>query len=50
LNLLFDCIDSFHDQCDSSLYDIFVADTGSSDDEKELIKTRYMFHQEARIL
>jgi len=41
LNLLFDCIDSFHDQCDSSLYDIFVADTGSSDDEKELIKTRY---------
>ena len=41
LDLLFDCIDSFHEQCDSSLYDIFIADTGSSDDEKAMIKSRY---------
>jgi GT2 family glycosyltransferase len=41
LNLLFDCIDSFHEQCNSSLYDIFIADTGSSNEEKESIKTRY---------
>jgi len=41
LNLLFDCIDSFHEHCNSSLYDIFIADTGSSVEEKELIKTRY---------
>jgi GT2 family glycosyltransferase len=41
LNLLFDCVDSFHEQCDSSLYDIFIADTGSSDNEKEKIKSRY---------
>jgi len=41
LGLLFDCIDSFHEQCNSSLYDIFIADTGSSDEEKEIIKSRY---------
>jgi len=41
LNLLFDCIDSFHNQCDTDLYDIFIADTGSSDDEKNNIKSRY---------
>jgi len=41
LDLLFDCIDSFHKQCNSSLYDIFIADTGSSNEEKELIKSRY---------
>lgn len=41
LNLLFDCVDSFHEHCNSSLYDIFIADTGSSVEEKELIKTRY---------
>ena len=41
LNLLFDCIDSFHKQCNSSLYDIFVADTGSSNEEKENIRQRY---------
>ena len=41
LDLLFDCIDSFHEQCNSSLYDIFIADTGSSNEEKETIKQRY---------
>lgn len=41
LNLLFDCVDSFHNQCNSLLYDIFIADTGSSDEEKTLIKSRY---------
>ena len=41
LNLLFDCVESFHEHCNSSLYDIFIADTGSSVEEKELNKTRY---------
>ena len=41
LNLLFDCIDSFHKHCNPNLYDIFVADTGSTDEEKQEIKTRY---------
>jgi len=41
LNLLFDCVDSFHEHCNTSLYDIFIADTGSSVEEKELIKAKY---------
>jgi GT2 family glycosyltransferase len=41
LDLLFNCIDSFHKHCDSSLYDIFIADTGSSIEEKNDIKSKY---------
>ena len=38
LNLLFDCINSFYEQCDPSNFTIFVADTGSTDDEKNEMK------------
>jgi GT2 family glycosyltransferase len=38
LNLLFNCINSFISKCDKNHYTIFIADTGSSDDEKQLIK------------
>jgi len=37
-NILFDCLNSFIDNCNSDTYEIFVADTGSSDDEKIQIK------------
>jgi GT2 family glycosyltransferase len=38
LQLLFDCINSFYSECDSSNFTIFVADTGSTDEEKEELK------------
>jgi GT2 family glycosyltransferase len=38
LHLLFDCINSFYTECDPSNFTIFVADTGSTDEEKEEIK------------
>jgi GT2 family glycosyltransferase len=38
LDILFNCINSFIEHCDSSYYEIFVADTGSSDNEKQRIK------------
>jgi GT2 family glycosyltransferase len=38
LHLLFDCINSFYTECDPSNFTIFVADTGSTDDEKEELK------------
>jgi len=41
IELLFNCIDSFHKNCNSELYDIFVADTGSSSEEKNKIKEKY---------
>jgi GT2 family glycosyltransferase len=38
LDLLFQCIESFYEHCDSKLYDIIIADTGSSDEEIKLIE------------
>ena len=37
-NLLFNCINSFIENCNSSLYEIFIADTGSNEQEKKDIK------------
>lgn len=38
VDLLYTAVKSFYDNCDSSLFDVFIADTGSTDDEKERIK------------
>jgi GT2 family glycosyltransferase len=38
LELLLPCIDSFYQHCNSELFDIFIADTGSSDEEKSQIR------------
>jgi GT2 family glycosyltransferase len=38
IDLLFNCISSFEKNCDSYFYDIFIADTGSSETEKNDIK------------
>jgi len=38
LDLLFQCIESFYDNCDINLFDIFIADTGSSDEEISVIE------------
>ena len=42
LELLLPCIDSFYEHCNSDLFDIFIADTGSSDDEKKQIKSHIL--------
>jgi len=38
LDLLFQCIESFYEHCNKNIFDIFIADTGSSDDEIKLIE------------
>jgi GT2 family glycosyltransferase len=38
VQMLYDCVKSFYDNCDSEYFDVFIADTGSSEDEKEWIK------------
>jgi GT2 family glycosyltransferase len=38
LELLLPCLDSFYTHCNISLFDIFIADTGSSDEEKSQIR------------
>jgi GT2 family glycosyltransferase len=42
VNLLFDCVSSFYEHCNKDLFDIFIADTGSSDSEKEWIKNKIL--------
>jgi cellulose synthase/poly-beta-1,6-N-acetylglucosamine synthase-like glycosyltransferase len=44
LHLLFDCIDSILTVSNYKNYNIYIADTGSSLDEKEKIKTKYSSH------
>ena len=39
VEMLFECINSFYQNCNSDLFDIFIADTGSSEEEKEWIKS-----------
>jgi len=38
VDMLTECIKSFYEHCNKDLFDIFIADTGSTDNEKELIK------------
>jgi GT2 family glycosyltransferase len=38
LDLLFQCIDSFYEHCNPNIFDIFIADTGSSEEEITLIE------------
>jgi GT2 family glycosyltransferase len=38
VELLFNCIDSIFNHCDNEVFNIFIADTGSSNDEKNEIK------------
>ena len=37
-SLLYDCVKSFYDKCNPDFFEIFVADTGSSEEEKTWIK------------
>ena len=38
IEILFDCIKSYFDNCDMNIFEIFIADTGSTNEEKTQIK------------
>ena len=38
VEMLKECVDSFYIHCNPELFNIFIADTGSTDDEKEILK------------
>jgi GT2 family glycosyltransferase len=40
VEMLLDCIQSYHEHCNTDLFDIFIADTGSTDDEKKFISEK----------
>jgi GT2 family glycosyltransferase len=38
VEMLYECVKSYYDNCNPDLFTIFIADTGSTDEEKEWIK------------
>jgi GT2 family glycosyltransferase len=42
VEMLSDCVNSFYQHCNQELFDIFIADTGSTDEEKEWIKNNIL--------
>lgn len=42
VEMLFNCVKSFYDNCSSELFDIFIADTGSTEDEKQWVKNNIL--------
>jgi len=41
VEILQKCVHSFYKHCDINMFDIFIADTGSTDEEKEIIKNDF---------
>lgn len=41
VDILFDCIDSFYEYCNPQYFTIYIADTGSSEDEKQKMKNKF---------
>ena len=44
--MLFNCVNSFYQHCNSELFDIFIADTGSTNEEKNDIKNTKTFTED----
>jgi GT2 family glycosyltransferase len=50
VEMLTDCINSFFEHCNPNLFDIFIADTGSTDEEKNQIKTNISQHNNISLI
>jgi GT2 family glycosyltransferase len=42
VDMLLNCVKSFYDNCNSELFDIFIADTGSNEEEKKFINEKIL--------
>ena len=42
IDLLYSCVKSFYENCNTSLFDVFIADTGSTNEEKDRIKNEIL--------
>jgi GT2 family glycosyltransferase len=50
VEMLHDCVKSFYDHCNSELFTIFIADTGSTDDEKNWVKENVLTLGDVRLI
>jgi len=48
--MLINCVNSFYEQCNPELFHIFIADTGSTDEEKETIKENIKQHNNVTLI
>jgi len=42
VEMLYECVQSFYEHCNSDLFDVFIADTGSTQEEKDFIKEKIL--------
>jgi GT2 family glycosyltransferase len=50
IEMLMNCINSFYEHCNSKLFDVFIADTGSTDEEKEQLKSEINNHTNIKLI
>lgn len=50
IDILFECIDSFYEYCNPNYFNIFVADTGSTDEEKQKMKEKFSNHTNIKMI
>ena len=50
IQMLKECVDSFYTHCNPELFDIFIADTGSTDDEKETLKSNIKDYSNIKLI
>jgi GT2 family glycosyltransferase len=50
IEMLKECVDSFYIHCNPELFNIFIADTGSTDDEKEILKSNIKDYNNIKLI
>jgi GT2 family glycosyltransferase len=50
VEMLKNCVDSFYIHCNPELFDIFIADTGSTDDEKEILRSHIKSYNNIKLI
>jgi GT2 family glycosyltransferase len=50
IQMLKECVDSFYIHCNPELFNIFIADTGSTDDEKEILKSNIKDYNNIKLI
>ena len=50
VDMLFDCVDSFYQYCNPNYFNIFVADTGSEEDEKNKMKEKFLSYPNIKLI
>jgi GT2 family glycosyltransferase len=50
VGMLMNCVNSFYEHCNPNLFDIFIADTGSTDEEKEQLKSEINNHTNIKLI